>query len=181
MKEGISVNTSAVAKLLGVSPSTVQRWVRQLELQMDRNELGHYWFNEEDIQLLRQVQDQLSNGIILQNVTVQDGKPRRGSLTTTVNINDKATEKLLEKIELLEQKVNGKADDVVSYQLLQHRREIEDLQGIIKNLTERIELLENKQSSLKNKLPAENLLIFDNEKPKKKAKRKNIITSLFGF
>ncbi|WNS74793.1 MerR family transcriptional regulator [Bacillus sp. DTU_2020_1000418_1_SI_GHA_SEK_038] len=175
------MNTSAVAKLLGVSPSTVQRWVRQLGLQMERNELGHYLFKEEDIQMLKHVQDQLNKGIILQNVTVSEGKPRKGSIKTTVNISDKSTEKLLEKVELLEQRLNGKADDVVTYQLLQHRREIEDLQGIIKNLTERIETLENKQSSLKKGLPPESLLIFDKEKPKEKLKRKNIITSLFGF
>ncbi|MBY0124276.1 MerR family transcriptional regulator [Bacillus sp. S/N-304-OC-R1] len=175
------MNTSAVAKLLGVSPSTVQRWVRQLELQMERNELGHYLFKEEDIDLLKQVQDQLSKGMILQNVNVHDGKSRRGIMKTTVSINDKAAELIMEKVEMLEQRLNGKADDVVSYQLLQHRREIEDLQEVIKSLTERIEKLESKQNSPKTGLPAENLLIFDKEVPKKKAKRKNIITSLFGF
>ena len=175
------MNTSAVAKLLGVSPSTVQRWVRQLGLQMERNELGHYLFKDEDIDLLKQVQDQLNKGMILQNVTVQESKKRRGSVKATVSIDDVATEKLIDKIEMLEQRLNGKADDVVTYQLLQHRREIEDLQNIIKTLTERIESLENKQSSPATGQISDNLLVFDNETPKKKVKRRNILTSIFGF
>ncbi|KAB2334719.1 MerR family transcriptional regulator [Cytobacillus depressus] len=175
------MNTSAVAKLLGVSPSTIQRWVRQLGLQMERNELGHYLFKEGDIELLKQVQDQLSKGIILQDVTVHEGKTRKGTLKTIVSIDDNVTEKLLEKIEMLEKKLNGKADDVVSYQLLQHRREIEELQAEVKSLTERIEKLESKQNGSKKELPADNLLVFDTEKPVQKIKKKNILTSLFGF
>jgi chromosome-anchoring protein RacA len=45
------MNTSEVAKLLGVSTSTIQRWVKQLELPMERNERGHYHFSSEDIEI----------------------------------------------------------------------------------------------------------------------------------
>ncbi|MBS4190711.1 MerR family transcriptional regulator [Bacillus sp. FJAT-49705] len=175
------MNTSAVAKLLGVSPSTVQRWVRQLELQMDRNELGHYLFTEEDIQLLRQVQEQLNKGIILQDVSITDKKARRGTMKASVSINDHATEKILKKLEELEQRINGKADDVVSYQLFQHRREIEDLQAELSQLIERIEKLEARHDISKKNIPAENLFVFEKELPRKKIKKKNIITTLFGF
>lgn len=181
MKEGIGLNTSAVAKLLGVSTSTVQRWVRQLELQMERNELGHYLFTEEDIQLLRQVQEQLNQGMILQDVIVNTGKSRKGSLKTSLSMDEHVTAKLIEKVELLERRLNNKADDVVSYQLLQHRREIEELQAEVNQLTERIEILENKGIGAKKSVSADNLLIFDQEKPQKRMKKKNILTSLFGF
>ena len=52
---GKKMNTSEVAKLLGVSSSTIQRWVKQLELPMERNERGHYHFNQEDIDLLKNI------------------------------------------------------------------------------------------------------------------------------
>ncbi|MBU8880755.1 MerR family transcriptional regulator [Bacillus sp. FJAT-29790] len=173
------MNTSVVAKMLGVSQSTVQRWVKQLELEMERNELGHYIFTEEDIQLLRQVQDQLNKGIILQDVTVGKRKIRKGATNTALN--EQAFDKLLEKINVLEQKLNGKADDVVSYQLLQHRREIEDLQNEVKKLNVRIEKLEANQNGMKKSNTTDHLLVFDNQMPSKKTKKRKLITTLFGF
>ena len=64
------MNTSAVARLLNVSHSTIQRWVTQLNMEVERNQLGHYQFSDEDIALLRKIQDQLNEGIILQKVSI---------------------------------------------------------------------------------------------------------------
>ncbi|MDV7764418.1 MerR family transcriptional regulator, partial [Peribacillus sp. CSMR9] len=41
------MNTSAVARLLNVSHSTIQRWVTQLNMEVERNQLGHYQFSDE--------------------------------------------------------------------------------------------------------------------------------------
>lgn len=169
------LNTSAVAKLLGVSPSTVQRWVKQLELQMDRNELGHYIFSENDIKLLKQIQEQLNKGIILQDVTIEGKKTRKGSIKDTIN--NQSNNQLFEKLADIEQQLNRKADDVVSYQLLQHRKEIEELRNTVKLLTARVEKLEKNNS---NNNP-DDLIAIDHEKPIEKIKRKNFITTLFGF
>ncbi|MED3575813.1 MerR family transcriptional regulator [Cytobacillus praedii] len=173
------MNTSAVAKLLGVSSSTIQRWVKQLELQMDRNELGHYSFTDGDIQLLKQVQEQLKKGVMLQDVTVEGKKTRIGVVKPAAN--EQIDEKLLEKIKEFEQRLNKKADDVVSYQLLQHRREIEELQAEVEKLTQRIECIEEWMNKEHQRIPSDHAFIFDKELPKKKTKRKNLITSLFGF
>ncbi|MFO1445333.1 MerR family transcriptional regulator [Bacillus sp. Bva_UNVM-123] len=173
------MNTATVAKLLKVSPSTIQRWVKQLDLDMERNELGHYIFTEEDITLLKNVQEQINNGIILQDVTIKKKKVRKGKLNTPVNtdgMND-----LLAKIELIEHTITQKADGVVSYQLLQHRREIEDLQNDVLKLTERIESLQLIQNEMIHSKTDENVIIFDKKKPNRKLKKKNIISSLFGF
>lgn len=169
------MNTSAVAKLLGVSQSTVQRWVKQLDLKMERNDLGHYVFTDEDIELLKQVHEQLKNGVPLQDLAVTQKKIRKGTAKTSNNVS--VNEELVNKINDLERRLNDKADSVVSYQLLQHRREIEELQNEIKKLHERIELLEQKQSEKKK---SENLLVFDQTGQKKK-QRKKFITMLFGF
>ncbi|EWG09417.1 MerR family transcriptional regulator [Cytobacillus firmus] len=174
------MNTSAAAKLLGVSPSTIQRWVKQLELRTERNELGHYLFTEDDISLLKQVQDQLNQGIILQDVTVKGKKTRKG----TVHVEAAAApaiEKIYLKISELEKLLNGKADDVVSYQLLQHRSEIEELQKENARLLKRIEVLEARTADKNRDIPADTLLVFDQEKPRNKLKKRNIFTMLFGF
>lgn len=173
------MNTTAVAKILKVSPSTIQRWVKQLGLETKRNDLGHYVFTEEDFEQLKNVQKQVNEGIILQDVAVNVKKGRKGVIKAAVT--DEMAEKYLAKLQSLEQKINQKADEVVSYQLLQHRREIEDLQNEVSKLNERIIILESKQSVPKKNTPTENLIIFDQETPKKRIKKKNIITSLFGF
>ncbi|WP_258535773.1 MerR family transcriptional regulator [Bacillus sp. 03113] len=172
------MNTNAVAKLLGVSPSTIQRWVKQFKLEMTRNELGHYLFTEEDISQLKQIQEQLHNGVSLHDISVNGNRSRKGTLKTSEN--DKRALEILVKMNELERKLNDKADSVVSYQLLHHRDEIEQLQKQMKKLSGQIEALEKKMEINKN-IYSENLLVFDQTKPKKKIKRKNIISTFFSF
>jgi chromosome-anchoring protein RacA len=169
--------TSEVAKLLGVSQSTVQRWVKQLGLPMEKNERGHYLFKHEDIELLKEIKEQIQQGILLQDIMpLHDKKARKGLIKVTEN--EKANEKLITRMVDLETKLNTKADSVTSYQLLQHRREIEDLQNHITVLMDRVEKLEN-QIKLESvvKIPID----LDLPKLTKKSKKKNIVTSLFGF
>ncbi|WP_191559963.1 MerR family transcriptional regulator [Metabacillus idriensis] len=172
------MNTSEVAKLLGVSPKTVQRWVKQLNLQMERNELGHYLFTDEDISTLRDIKEQLNQGILFQEVKVAEKKPaRKGLVKADAQENIPAFQEILQKLAELDQKVNSKADGVVSYQLLQHRREIEELNGRIAELESKIESLEKQ----KEKHPKEQALVFDHSSIPKKQKRRNLISSIFSF
>lgn len=129
------MNTRAVAELLGISTSTVQRWVKQLNLNMMRNELGHFIFSEEDIELLKEVQNKLQEGVLLQDISLE--KPKRTGVIKENQYNH--TEEFEEKIKSLQMSINQKADSVVTYQILQHRREIEELQEKISILTERLE------------------------------------------
>ncbi|RLQ93797.1 MerR family transcriptional regulator [Falsibacillus albus] len=170
------MNTGQVAKQLGVSPSTVQRWVKQLELDMERNELGHFWFTDEDLEIFKDIHQQLHSGIGIQDVKVPGKKARVGKVKSSdpKSIDDK----LLERIEELEKRLDQKADAVVSYQLLTHRREIEDLEKEVANLTKKIEMLEkNKEEQASMNHP----LVFDQKKKKKRPLKKNIISMFFGF
>lgn len=173
------MNTNEVAKLLGVSSSTIQRWVKQLELPMDRNERGHYSFKSDDIDLLKEIQDQIQSGSLLQDITPvrENLKPRKGVIKSVGN--DKSFEKLVAKVSELEISLNAKADSVASYQLLQHRREIEDLQDQVKDLTQQLELLQTQINELKKPAQIEKPLVLDHGKVKRK--KKNIVSSLFGF
>jgi len=172
------MNTSEVAKLLGVSASTVQRWVKQLELPMEKNERGHYHFNDEDINLLKEIHEKLQNGTLLHDISPMNEKSsvRRGTIKVVEN--DKALEKLFTKVQELEINLNAKADSVASYQLLQHRREIEELQDQVKNLTQQLELLQNQLNEL-NKSQEDKPMVFDGNKEKRK--KKNFVSSIFGF
>jgi chromosome-anchoring protein RacA len=172
------MNTSEVAKLLGVSASTIQRWVKQLELPMERNERGHYHFNNEDIELLKNIQNQIQNGTLLQEIApVQEKKSRRGTVKTTEN--NAELERLYTIVNELEAKVNSKADSVASYQLLQHRREIEELQTQVKDLTKQVESLHTQLVEIKKTTLPDKPLVL--EKGKVNRKKKNLVSSLFGF
>lgn len=171
------MNSAEVAKLLGVSVSTVQRWVKQLNLPMERNERGHYFFKNEDIQLLKEIHEKLQNGALLQDITpVKEIKPSRTGVVKTVESTIEIKE-LQEKIKKIERSVNSKADSVVSYQLLQHRREIEELQENINELTNLVDKLQTEIAKLKT--TAEKPYLLNDGKVKRK--KKNIVSSFFSF
>ncbi len=166
------MNTRAVAELLGISVSTVQRWVKQLALEMERNELGHFIFSEEDIALLKEVKNQLQQGKILQEIEVGNSNKRTGHVKT--GDSDEYLEQITSKLNELEISLDQKADSVVSYQLLQHRREIEELQEQIALLTEKISNMEEVlQRDKEAALSKENL----KNTPRK---RNKFLQSIFG-
>lgn len=172
------MNTNQVAKLLGVSASTIQRWVKQLELPMERNERGHYHFNNEDIELLKNIQRQIQNGTLLQEIApVQEKRVRKGTIKSIESNSE--LERLYTIVSELESKVNSKADSVASYQLLQHRREIEELQIQVGDLTKQVESLQSQlQEIKKTTLPDKPIVL---EQGKLNRKKKTLVSSLFGF
>lgn len=76
------MNTNMVASELGVSAKTVQRWVKQLNLPAERNELGHYSFTAEDVKVLKSVQKQISEGTAIQDIHLpKSAKSAQASLS----------------------------------------------------------------------------------------------------
>ncbi|WHY84214.1 MerR family transcriptional regulator [Neobacillus novalis] len=174
------MNTSEVAKLLGVSASTVQRWVKLMELPMEKNDRGHYHFTSEDIELLKKIHEQLQNGILLQDIApvvekrgIRKGSVKRGGEKET------AIERLVTKVSELEMNLNTKADSVASYQLLQHRREIDDLQNQVTQLALELERLQFQMKEMNTPPQIDKPLVLDGGKVR--SKKKNIVSSLFGF
>ncbi|PFO04768.1 chromosome segregation protein [Bacillus sp. AFS076308] len=173
------MNTSEVAKLLGVSASTIQRWVKQLELPMEKNERGHYHFSSEDIHQLKEIHEKLQAGTLLHEISPVGEKKSIRKGTVKAVENDKAMEKLFEKVRELELSLHAKADSVASYQLLQHRREIEELQDQVKKLTQKMEHLQGQLNESTSPLQTEKPIVFDQTKAKRK--KKNFMSSLLGF
>ncbi|WP_338469405.1 MerR family transcriptional regulator [Niallia sp. XMNu-256] len=169
------MNTKSVADLLGISTRTVQRWVKQLGLEMARNDLGHFIFTEEDIELLKQVKKQLEDGVLLQDITVKANNRTGVVRSVQTEMQQTDLEEIEEKIKNLELSLYQKADSVVSYQLLQHRREIEELQNQITNLKEQI-------SNLEKLLIREVQTAASLEETKiKPRKKKSFLKGIFGF
>lgn len=161
--------------MLGVSSSTVQRWVKHLGLEMERNEFGHYVYDDEDIELLKEFKQQLQNGVPIQNI-VMEKKTRKGYGKIKANHEQQPqNEELLKKLTELEKNIENKADSVVTYQLLQHRNEIEELKNQIEKLNQQIETL-TVRAQEEEKL-AESAAAQEMVKPK----RKGMFSSIFGF
>lgn len=177
IRGGEKMSTVAVAKSLGVSRRTLMRWVDQLDLELEKNELGHYQFSEEDIERLKQLQNNPTG-----TPTPANEQTRKGTITQMVSLDENKVDFLTQRLEEVERKVHSKADGVVSYQLLQHRREMEELQSTIKKLELRIEELEQEKLSKKQEFGKDPALVFDQTKaPAKPSRRKGLISSILGF
>jgi chromosome-anchoring protein RacA len=235
------LNTGEVAKLLGVSKTTIKRWVKRMNLPLERNERGHYQFDEEAVEQLKFIQNQVNNGVFLHEISATSEKTirkgtvkqqvdkdrvdsektirkgtvkqqidkdsvdsektiRKGTIKQqidkdsvdsekTIRIGtvkqqidkDPAVEELAEKVASLEKKMEKKADSVASYQLLQHRREIDELQKLVKALSAKVEELTAEVNELKKKEKPELSLAVDNSKNHQPMKKKKLFSNLFSF
>jgi chromosome-anchoring protein RacA len=167
------MNTSSVARALGVSSSTVKRWVKQLEMNLEKNEMGHFTYRQEDIDVLKAFQVQQNEALHVYN-EIAAGRDiiRRGAIHSSI-VDDHTV--ILNRIKCLESIAQSKADQVVEYQILQHRREMEEMQEMIEKLEERIRLLESQQAHTAHLSPS-------SEQPihiKPRAKKQGFFQSLF--
>ncbi|HDR6317015.1 MULTISPECIES: chromosome-anchoring protein RacA [Bacillus] len=176
--------TPFIAKKLGVSPKAVVRIAQQLNLTIEKNKYGHFIFTQEDL-------DQMLEFHLLQIEQSQNSHPTQKTssndveeLKTQVNtiVQNKSSHEfeqlaaqlntITRRLDRMEEQMQDKANDVVTYQLLQHRREMEEM-------LERIQKLE---ASLKKEEP---IYITPDSKPtyerEKKPKRRKMIFSIFGL
>jgi chromosome-anchoring protein RacA len=154
----MELKTSNIAKRLGVSPKTIQRWVKKYHIPCKKNEAGHYVFDAEAVSLLEQIK--FEQGAALEQRDSQE-PPNQFSdeaLFTVYN-------QFASRLQHIEHRLDQKADDVVSVQLLQHRQEIEELASHLHKLEQRIAKLEENA----NKEQADAA-----EKTKKKPKRRGL-------
>jgi chromosome-anchoring protein RacA len=138
-------------------------------IQCDKNEHGHYLFKQEDIEQLKEIKAQLDSGLLMSDIQIQTIQSNERSLELPTQFEEKFN-RLHAAIVSLEKKVEEKADSVVSYQMLQHASEVEELIKKMENMEVRLQDLE--VALLKNNQPEERLYV--KEKPKK-----NWFVSLF--
>ncbi|WP_078543412.1 MerR family transcriptional regulator [Litchfieldia alkalitelluris] len=145
------MNTAALAAKVGVSIRTIRKWIKFFDLHCNKNEHGHYVFTDEDYTFFCQIRDHVASGRPKHEIKINT--PRKGILRNTMI---KTTEhplqqqisSLLERIERNEKNIERKASEVVSYQLLQHRREIDELNQKVEKLEAYIQDLEKEKKTL---------------------------------
>lgn len=139
------MKTKEVSELLGVNPTTVQRWIKHFNMRTITNEQGHYVFGASDVQQLKQIQNQLNAGKRMKDIRLEETKETKTESKETMIPAWQYYAKLdsmMDRIMMLEEKLERKADDVVSYQLLKHRNELNEMTRILKNIETRLDLVE---------------------------------------
>ncbi|MFC0470239.1 chromosome-anchoring protein RacA [Halalkalibacter kiskunsagensis] len=170
----MTMKTKEVSEQLGVNPTTVQRWAKYFGLVCETNEHGHYLFTTEHVNVMKEVQDQLQQGKRMRDIQLTGYEPNMQQEKNTQTMVQSAVyeeklEEVMNRVQELDRKLSQKADDVVSYQLLKHRTELDDMMSLIKSLEERLIKMERKVQhqhsvSEENDLP---MVVGGNVKSKK--------------
>ncbi|WP_257351803.1 MerR family transcriptional regulator [Pseudalkalibacillus decolorationis] len=138
------IKTKAASKKLNVNPTTIQRWVKYFEIPCPKNDHGHYLFRESDIEQLQSIQEQLNQGMQMSDIKLQkqakrEDHPKRKSGLKEM---DDRFKQLQSELDILDQKVSQKADEVLSYQVLQHRKDLDQMSTRLTDLEEKMIVLE---------------------------------------
>ena len=161
------MNTNDIANSLGISSSTVKRWVKQLGIEPSRNAKGHFIYTQSEFdQLYTFHQDQLK---------------QENPLTFLPPEKDEQVHKLEDKVQQLQLQLYKKADGVTSVQLLNHRREIEDLLEVVEKLEERIEQLEMQMNKSKKPPAKVEPISLDGPLTSKRKRKRKIMGMMFGL
>lgn len=142
------LKTKDAAELLSVSQTTVKRWASAFPDFFPKDKFGHYIFTEQELNLLRHIQDRINQGDTLEGLVLpvekpmhsgepalsaqpaQPGQPAPGG---------SAMNHIAARMDHLEHALERKADEVVSIQLLQQRKELEELRQRVAQLAAALE------------------------------------------
>lgn len=151
-----TMKTKDVSRILGVDPTTVQRWVKHFKIKALTNEQGHYVFKEEDVKVLKEIKQQLNAGKRMKDVRLYGSRfehveKRSENEQVPVWKHYEKIDSLFERVLMLENKLEGKADGVVTYQLLKHRSELNEMNEIIEKMKAKLEDVEQRLKNAQEK------------------------------
>ncbi|MFB7142474.1 MerR family transcriptional regulator [Gottfriedia sp. NPDC056225] len=150
--------TSQVAEQLQLTNKKVLLFSKKGDLKLEKSNNG-YLFTDEQIEQIKEIYEE--------SIQVVESKQME---TDNIDMIRELTQKLIK----LEEKVETKANEVVSVQILEHRCEIEDLKKVIGTLENQVDQLNEQVTLLKADLEDQKkILTF---KPKKRF----AILSIFG-
>ncbi|MCF6137536.1 MerR family transcriptional regulator [Pseudalkalibacillus berkeleyi] len=171
------VKTKVVSKRLNVNPTTIQRWVKYFDIPCPKNDHGHYLFRQVDIERLEEIQVLLQQGLQMSDIKQQevaDVKPQNKKGDGLKEM-DAYFHQMQEQLNGLESKVSQKADEVLSYQVMQHRKDMDQMATRLTELEEKMLVLEEQlllQVTATNEIRTE----FN---PTMKTRKRNWLVSLF--
>ncbi|MFA9556194.1 MerR family transcriptional regulator [Evansella sp. AB-rgal1] len=174
MKESVKMmKTKDVAEMLGVSQKTVRRWIKLFQLPCEVNEVGHYIIKEHEFRQLKTIHDDIKNGRSIDEMKRNKQRGKYENMVSSQELNDKFNN-LLFQIDLLDRKIQTKAEDIIEIQTLQHRREIDEITDSLEKFNQRLSTLEQ---TLNKK--ADNLLPIHTKQHEPVKKRK--LASIFSL
>ncbi|MBU8907296.1 MerR family transcriptional regulator [Desertibacillus haloalkaliphilus] len=176
------LKTTDVCKRVGVNSTTVKRWVTHFNLTLKTNDKGHYLYSPKQVELFLEIKKHLRAGQKMKDLTVEGDKvvavhkesPKKEMIPKALY--EKKLENLTMQIDLLERKLSEKADEVVSFQVLRHRTEIDDMMKTLQKIEERVSTIEQQvhQDIEANKEPERQL--FEQPRSVKRA-----LVKMFSF
>ncbi|MBM7633489.1 MerR family transcriptional regulator [Geomicrobium sediminis] len=140
--------TQYVADQLNVAPKTIQNWVRKHEVPVITNDRGHYLYDVLAIEKLRQVKErQLPDRepVLQELATIKPSEDEKALLKASTQEAEKRMEDIIKRLDHLERMIEQKADEVVSFQLLKHRTELDDVQQSVKSIEDQLTVIEHQQ------------------------------------
>ncbi|WP_100407256.1 chromosome-anchoring protein RacA [Bacillus solitudinis] len=132
---------------LGINPTTIKRWTTYFGIQCQVDEYGYQYFSQQQIKALLSIQKQLQEGKRMREVDLTEFQGIANQADPTMVDTRKYDQKLGEvitRVTDLEHQLSRKADEVVSYQLLKHRAELEEMYQNLQKLEKRLGNIENK-------------------------------------
>ncbi|GGD98093.1 MerR family transcriptional regulator [Paenibacillus nasutitermitis] len=140
-----ALKTKEAAVALGVSQTTVKRWVIAFPAFFTKDRLGHYIFSDSDLIRLRYIKERVDLGDSLDRLELSGKEDSDDSSAESCpEESAQQADELINRMKRIEHMLSQKADEVVSMQILQHRKELEALNQVVKQLAESVELLERK-------------------------------------
>ncbi|MGJ9381996.1 helix-turn-helix domain-containing protein [Salipaludibacillus sp. CF4.18] len=138
--------TKEIAEEFGVNPSTVQRWVKYFQLPYTSTSQGHFEMDQKTFQKLKHIHLDTKTGkklrdISFTNTSLSEPSILKGRMVSANQL-DERFERLGIQLDHLDRKLQTKADEVVEYQVLQQRKEINELNDLVVQLTERLTSME---------------------------------------
>ncbi|WP_219835098.1 MerR family transcriptional regulator [Paenibacillus sp. R14(2021)] len=142
------VKSKDAAASLNVSQTTVKRWASHYPDIFRKDRFGHYIFNERDMKLLAFIKTAIEQGETMEQIKLPSEpaeKPRLQDAfletAASAELLRPAEDDMLTRILHMERRLDQKADEVVSAQILQHREELEELRRMIDQLSAAIEIV----------------------------------------
>ncbi|MBB6449076.1 chromosome-anchoring protein RacA [Geomicrobium halophilum] len=122
------VKTKSVAETLRVAPKTIQTWVRKYKIPVQTNDRGHYLYDQMAIERLQTVK----------STQMPDEIEESDDVKVATLEAEKRMDEILQRLDHLEKMIEKKADEVVSFQLLKHRQELDDVQRSITTIEDHL-------------------------------------------
>ncbi|WP_232185104.1 MerR family transcriptional regulator [Cohnella silvisoli] len=173
----MTVKTKDASELLGVSQTTVKRWVSYYSPYFQKDSFGHYLFSDHEISLLRFIKDQIEQGNTLGRITlpvnlVSPSERKIGLVPASREDDD-----VISRIREVERSLQQKADEVVSAQVLQHRAELDELRLAIAQLAASVENMQ--RTGTKPSAPESDFRFPIVDKTSTPAKKRGFFRSFF--